>query len=240
MLLPQGSVAVAELEYTFTNDTLFKMLFVQHQDLLKRLVSKMLGIRLESIGEFAIANPDMPPDAIGEKFCRLDVNMEEYSALPQTIVISIVAFKLFGCQEFRSEFRALEVERHTLLTDRFCLQYYELPKLPDEVSAEDELKLWLALFKARTDEDLAKIEALEVPVMKQAIGAYRKVTAADDFRQLERLRSRARHNEASALGHARREGEKAERKKWQGVVAEKDTALAEKDALIAELRAKLP
>ena len=71
--------------------------------------------------------------------------------------------------------------------------------------------------------------------MKQAIKAYREVTATDEFRELERLRSRARHDEASALGHARRE----ERKKWEGVVAEKDAALAEQAATIAQLRAQL-
>ena len=70
--------------------------------------------------------------------------------------------------------------------------------------------------------------------MQQAIGEYRNVTA-NELKEIERLRSRARHNEASALGHARRE----ERAKWQGVVAKKETALAEKDALIAELRARL-
>ena len=271
---------VTKLEYTFTNDTLFHILFVQYQDLLKRLIAKMLGIQLESIGEFVITNPNIPPDAISEKYCRLDINMkvdgrkvglevqvsnegdyperslyywareyssalgagEEYSDLPQTIVISIVAFNLFDCTEFHSVFHALETTRHTPLTDRFCLQYYELPKLPNDVGAEDELKLWLTLFKAKTEEDLSKIEALEVPVMKQAIEAYREVTATDEFKELERLRSRARHNEASALGHARRE----ERNKWQGVVAEKDAALAEKnaalaekDAQIAELQAKL-
>ena len=34
--------------------------------------------------------------------------------------------------------------------------------------------------------------------MKQAIEAYRHITATDEFRELERLRSRARHNEAAA------------------------------------------
>jgi hypothetical protein len=76
------------------------------------------------------------------------------------------------------------------------------------VNADDGLKLWLALFNAETEEDLAKIEALEVSVMTEAIGAYRHVAAADEFREIERLRSRARHNEASALSHARSEGEK--------------------------------
>ena len=39
-------------------------------------------------------------------------------------------------------------------------------------------------------EDLAKIEAIGGDVMKQAIGAYRTVTAADEFREIERLRAR--------------------------------------------------
>ena len=68
------------------------------------------------------------------------------------------------------------------------------------------MQLWLTLFNAATEEDLARIEALEVPVMKEAIGAYRQVSATGEFREIERLRSRARHNEASALYHARSVG----------------------------------
>jgi hypothetical protein len=41
------------------------------------------------------------------------------------------------------------------------------------------------------------------------------------------------------LYHARQETEKAVNKKWQGVVADKDAALAGKDAEIARLRALL-
>ena len=40
--------------------------------------------------------------------------------------------------------------------------------------------------------------------MRQAIGAYRTVTSTAEFREIERLRSRARNNEASALGNAQR------------------------------------
>ena len=46
-----------ELEYKFTNDTLFKMLFVEYPELLKRLVAELLYIRPESIGQFVIVNP---------------------------------------------------------------------------------------------------------------------------------------------------------------------------------------
>ena len=63
------------LEYTFKTDTLFKTLFVKHPDLLKHLVATLLAIPLESIGQFVITNPDIPPDSKGEKFCRLDITM---------------------------------------------------------------------------------------------------------------------------------------------------------------------
>ena len=115
------------------------------------------------------------------------------------------------------------------------LHYFELPKLPAGISADDGLGLWLSLFKAETEEDLKEIETLEVPIMEQAINAYRSITAADEFKEIERLRSLARHNEASALGHARRE----ERAKWQAVIAQKDAVVAQKNAEIARLRAQL-
>jgi len=252
---------MTKLEYTFKTDTLFKMLFVQYPGLLKHLVSQLLGIELESIGEFEIANPEMPPETLGDKFCRLDINMtvdgqrvdleiqvrdegsfpervlfnwaREYSTalpeggnyinLPRTIVISIIDFDLFDCSEYHSEFQPLEATRHTLLTDKMSLHFFELRKLPAEINADNLLLLWLSLFKAETTDEIAKIEALEVPVMKEAINAYHHITTAAEFKEIERMRSKARHDEAQALHHARQE----ERDKWQTVVADKDAQIAE-------------
>jgi len=146
---------------------------------------------------------------------------------------------LFDCEAFQSEFQALEITRHTPLTDKMSLKYFELPKLPEELSADDELRLWLKFFAAETEEDLKQIEAMEVPYMQQAIQAYRHVSATEEFQRLERMRSDARRNEASALGNARREGQREERALWEGVVADKDAALADKDAEIEQLRALL-
>ncbi len=220
------------------------MVFVQYPNLLKRLVAELLSIRLESIKEFEIRNPEVPPEVIGDKFCRLDINMtvdgqrvdleiqvedqkdyperslyywareystalskgKTYAALPRTIIISIVAFPLFDCAEFHSEFQPLEVTRHTRLTDKLALHYFELPKLPEIVTPDDELKLWLSLFNAETEEDIAKLEAMEVSIMQEAIEAYRHVAATDEFKEIARLRARARHNEASALSNARNQG----------------------------------
>lgn len=261
---------MAKLEYTLKNDMLFKLLFVKYPDLLKRLVAVLLDVRVESIREFTVRNPEMPPEVVGSKFCRLDINMtvdgqlvdleiqvsddgdyperslyywareyssalgsgRSYSDLPRTIVVSITAFSLFDCVEFHSEFRPLEISRYTLLTDRMSLHYFELSKLPDVIDANDELKLWLSLFKAETEEELIEIEKMGRPIMVQAVKAYRHVSASEELVMLERMRADMRHNEASALAYAERKGIKVgieqEFKKRQ-----------ELEAKIAELEAKL-
>jgi predicted transposase/invertase (TIGR01784 family) len=122
------------------------------------------------------------------------------------VIISIINLNLFECEEYYSEFQALEVTRHTALTDKMGLYFYELGKLPKEVTAENKRLLWLTLFRADTEEELAKIESMEVPVMEQAIQAYHQITADSEFREMERLREMARHNEAAALRHVRDEG----------------------------------
>jgi hypothetical protein len=159
------------------------------------------------------------------------------------VVASIIAYNLFRDYDgFYSEYEALEVRRGTRLTDKMNLRYFELPKIPKEFSAEDKLLLWLSLFAARTEEDLARIKSLEVSEMDQAIEAYRGTVVTSEFRELERLRSRARHNEASALEHARQQ----EQEKWERVVADRDAenealraSVAEKDSENAALRMRL-
>jgi predicted transposase/invertase (TIGR01784 family) len=232
---------MTELKYKFINDVLFKMLFVKYPHLLKNLIAVLLGIRLESIKQFEIRNPEMPPESLGDKFCHLDINMtvdgqrvnleiqverdgdfaarslyywareystalpasEDYSKLPRTIIINIINFKEYDCDEFYSEFQLLEVNRHTRMSDKIGFYFFELKKLPADINANDLLLLWLSLFKAETEEELLKIEALEVPEMEQAIEAYRTITVTPEFKEMERLRSKARHDEASALNHAR-------------------------------------
>ena len=66
---------MTKLQYTFKTDTLFKMLFVQYPELLKKLVAELLSIPFENIEQFIIRNPEMPPENLGDKFCRLDINM---------------------------------------------------------------------------------------------------------------------------------------------------------------------
>ena len=154
-----------KLEYTFKTDTLFKMLFVQYPELLKKLVADLLDIPLSSI----------------------------------------IDFQQFECEEYHSFFQPLETTRHTLLSDKMGFHFFELPKLPTDVNDNNMLLLWLSLFKAETEEELEKIKEMEVPVMSQAISAYYTITASSEFREKERLRAKARHDEAQALHNARYE-----------------------------------
>jgi len=236
---------MAELEYKLTNDTLFKMLFVKYPDLLKRLVVKVLGLAVDAITEFVITNPEIPPQNVGEKFCRLDINMTvngervnlevqvknggdyperslyywarmyssalpsggNYSTLPRTVQINIVDFSLFyDTKGFHSEFRSLEVTRHTALTDKMSLHYFELPKLPEitEIGADDEIALWLSAINAETEEQLSTIKAKGGIIMEQLVDAYHSVAESNELREVMRLRERARLDEASALANAAR------------------------------------
>lgn len=232
---------MTKLQYTFKTDTLFKMLFVQYPELLKKLVAELLSIPFENIEQFIIRNPEMPPENLGDKFCRLDINMivngqridielqvsnegdypervmyywarefssallsgQGYSLLPRTIIISIINFELFDYAEYHSLFQPLEVTHHTLLSDKMGFHFFELPKLPADINKNNMLLLWLSLFKAETEEELEKIKEMEVPVMSQAINAYYTITASSEFREKERLRAKARHDEAQALHHAK-------------------------------------
>jgi len=223
------------------------MLFCKYPDLLKKLVAHLLKIPIDSIVQFEIKNPEMPPDSIGKKFCRLDIHMvvngqqcnlevqvenegdypdralfhwariysnalpvgDMYKDLPRAIIISILDFPLFtDCTEFHSEFQALEVTRTKPLTDKMVLHFFELPKLPERLNRDDLALLWLALFKANTEEELKRIEGMGVTELSEAVAAYNTITASSEFHEMERLRIKASHDEAQALYNA---GEKAKK-----------------------------
>ena len=172
----------------------------------------------------------------------------KYLNLPRTIIISILDFPLFKkCEEYHSEFRALEVTRNTPLTDKLVLHFFELPKIPGEIDSDDRLLQWLSLFNAKTEEDLERIVGLGVPELSEAVNAYHRVTTSPEYQELERIRIMAEHDEAQALYVAEQRGEKrgekrgaaAERTKWQGVVADKDTEIEKQAMEIAKLKANI-
>ena len=71
--------------------------------------------------------------------------------------------------------------------------------------------------------------------MNESIMAYRHVAASPEFREMERVRSKARHDEAQAIYNA----ERKLNEHWQGVVADKDAENEQLRSQLAELQTQL-
>jgi len=63
-------------------------------------------------------------------------------------------------------------------------------------------------------------------------------TKYPELREAERMRSKARHDEAQALQNARREATAIADTRWQSVIADKDAENEELRKQLAELRAQ--
>jgi predicted transposase/invertase (TIGR01784 family) len=66
-------------------------------------------------------------------------------------------------------------------------------------------------LRAKTEEELAELEEMGVPEVREAIDAYRHITVTPEFQEAERLRSKARHDEAQAVYNAERRGRQDEK-----------------------------
>lgn len=176
-------------------------------DINMRVNGKLVDIEMQ------VANEGNYPERVmfywAREFSSALVSGADYSLLPATIIISIMDFNLFGCEEYHSFFQPREVTRHTLLSDKMGFHFFELPKLPELPENANEnsiLLLWLSLFNASTEEELEKLNQMEVPVMSEAINAYYSVANSSEYREIEKLRDKARHDEAQALRSAEQRG----------------------------------
>jgi predicted transposase/invertase (TIGR01784 family) len=129
-----------------------------------------------------------------------------YKDAPRAILISVVDYDMFSCVEWYSEFALFEKMRHELLCDKMELHFFELRKLPKTIDTEDMLQLWLKIFSVETEEELTTLEKLGVKEVEQAIEAYKYIAGSKEYRELERVRERAQHDEAQALWNSRETG----------------------------------
>ena len=145
---------------------------------------------------------------------------QDYKEIPYVIVISIVDFVMFECEEAHSEFRLLEVNRREELSDKQAFHFYELKKLKtaDSLEVGDERNLWLSLFNAETWEELDKILLIGGEVMSQAVETYRGIVATDEFKNLEMLRWKTGLYEGQALYYAEKRGEKRAKKRMEQMI----------------------
>lgn len=132
---------------------------------------------------------------------------EEYGELKQTICINIINFDLFDCEDYHSRFKVLETERHEVLTEKFAIHFFELKKL-SKFKKNRRMEDWLNLINAETEGDLMAIQqTTQIPEVKDTIVMLRQLSADEQVRMEAHYREKRLHDEATALGSARREGE---------------------------------
>lgn len=131
---------------------------------------------------------------------------EEYGLLKRTVCINIINFDLFDCEDYHSHFKVMEKERHEVLSDKFAIHFFELKKI-DNVKKNQAMEDWLHLINAETEGDLMEIQkTTAIPEVKNTIVMLRQLSADEKVRQEAYYREKRLHDEASALGTARREG----------------------------------
>ncbi|MCM1579389.1 MAG: Rpn family recombination-promoting nuclease/putative transposase [Ruminococcus sp.] len=139
---------------------------------------------------------------------------EEYKDLKQTITINILNFNLFDPAEFpdhHSHYTLTETTKHTPLTDKCSIHFFELTKLR-QLDQNDRMSLWLHLINAETEEELDMLQQTNVPEIQKAVGIVHTMSADERVRELARIREKALHDEVSALGGAKEEGREEGRK----------------------------
>ena len=77
--------------------------------------------------------------------------------------------------------------------------------------------------------------ATRSPQMKKAVGVLKELSADEATRMRYENRENARRDEKSRRDDAVREAEKAEREKWQGVVADKDAEIEQLKSQLGKL-----
>ena len=131
---------------------------------------------------------------------------EEYGDLKQTICINIINFDLFDCEDYHSHFKVLENERHEVLTDKLSIHFFELKKI-GKSRKNKPMEDWLNLINAETEGDLMDIQqTTTIPEVNETIVMLRQMSADEKIRQEAYYREKRLHDEATALGNARREG----------------------------------
>ena len=131
---------------------------------------------------------------------------EEYGDLKQTICINIINFNAFDCNEYHSHFKAIETERHEVLSDKLDIHFFELRKI-NSARSNKPMEDWLNLINAETEGELMELETTtQIKEVRDTIVILRELNADEKVRQEAYYREKRLHDEATALSYARREG----------------------------------
>ena len=127
---------------------------------------------------------------------------EKYSELKQTITINIINFNMFSGNDYHTEVAAVIKGTGEVFSDKFSIHFFELKKVSKKPNPSSSRELWLQFINADSEEDLNMISRTNVPIMKKAVNVIYDMSEDTRIREIARLREKALHDEASALGNA--------------------------------------
>ncbi len=133
---------------------------------------------------------------------------EGYSALKSTLSINIVDFNLFDYEDYHSSFMMYEGKhKDTLLSDKFRIDFIELPKARKNKKS-GSLQKWVDFLNINTEEDLSMVETAYVnnPVIYRATAIVRKMSADEKMLYEAEKREETLINEQLARGYEREQG----------------------------------
>lgn len=108
---------------------------------------------------------------------------EMYEKLKQTICINIINFNLFGCDDYHSHFKAMEVNRNEVLSDKFAIHFFELKKV-NKARKHKPVEDWLNLINAETEGDLMAIQKeTTIPEVQKTIVILRELSGDEKIKQ---------------------------------------------------------
>lgn len=131
---------------------------------------------------------------------------DEYGELKKAIAVNIINFNMFDGEDYHTEVQTTIKETGEVFSDKFSIHFFELKKVGKKVDPNNRKALWLQFINAESEEELEMIKNTDVPIMKDAVRVIYDMSDDTKIKEIARLREKAMHDEASALGNARREG----------------------------------
>lgn len=174
-------------------------------DILMNVDNRQINIEMQICNEKAFANRTL--FYWSKLYSGSLKSGKNYNDLPQTICINIINFNMFeDTNDFHSHFQVLEKNRHTLLTDKLAIHFFELKKINKKPDRNNKMELWMQLINAETEGDLEMLEQTNVKEIQEAVLILREMSADEQMKELARRRELALHDRITDLEVSRQEG----------------------------------
>lgn len=261
--------ATGPIEYTLMNDFMFRAILQRNKQVLIALICALLHLPTEGVDaeitnpielgaafsnkdfildirvklsngrlidlEMQIANehnwPERSISYAARSFDNLNAG-DDYMDVMPVHSIGFLNFTLFADEpEFYATYQLQNVKTGRLYSSKFSIHVVDLSQI-ELASEEDkayEIDRWARLFKARTWEELRMI-AKNDPNLQQASNDLYVINADEIMRQQARARADAEFWERHT---------KAKLQRLEEELQEKDSKIAEQQALIEQLQSRL-